>query len=85
MIDLGVAESSKFINQMAKHEELPVPIFSTLEPVYGDGSQLEEAQIRFDKLKHKFIEVFGHQPDVYARSPGLPLLSSFNCKITYDC
>lgn len=55
---------------MAKHEELPVPIFSTLEPVYGDGSQLEEAQIRFDKLKHKFIEVFGHQPDVYARSPG---------------
>ncbi|OVA13586.1 Galactokinase [Macleaya cordata] len=55
---------------MAKHEELPVPVFSTLEPVYGDGSQLEEAQLRFDKLKSKFLEVFGHQPDVYARSPG---------------
>lgn len=55
---------------MTKHEELPVPSFSTLEPVYGDGSQLEEAQLRFDKLKSKFIEVFGHQPDTYARSPG---------------
>lgn len=65
----------KLINQMTKHEELPVPSFSTLEPVYGDGSQLEEAQLRFDKLKSKFIEVFGHQPDTYARSPGLLFIS----------
>ncbi|KAA8527349.1 hypothetical protein F0562_034936 [Nyssa sinensis] len=55
---------------MARNEELPVPTYSTLEPVYGDGSPLEEAQLRFDKLKSKFIEVFGHPPDVYARSPG---------------
>ncbi|XP_021290881.1 galactokinase [Herrania umbratica] len=55
---------------MAKHEELPIPIYSSLEPVYGDGSQLEEAQLRFDKLKSKFLEVFGHPPDVFARSPG---------------
>ncbi|KAJ4955963.1 hypothetical protein NE237_012746 [Protea cynaroides] len=55
---------------MAKHEDLPVPIFSTLEPVYGSGSQLEEAQLRFERIKSKFLEVFGHQPDVYARSPG---------------
>ncbi|EEF43117.1 galactokinase, putative [Ricinus communis] len=55
---------------MAKHEELPVPLYSSLEPVYGDGSQLEEAQLRFDKLKSKFLEVFGHPPDVFARSPG---------------
>ncbi|GAB4842986.1 galactokinase [Ancistrocladus abbreviatus] len=55
---------------MAKHEELPVPIYSTLDPVYGDGSQLEEAQLRFDKIKSKFLEVFGHSPHVFARSPG---------------
>lgn len=55
---------------MAKHEELPIPIYSSLEPVYGEGSQLEEAQLRFEKLKSKFLEVFGHPPDVFARSPG---------------
>lgn len=55
---------------MAKHEELPVPIYKSLEPVYGDGSQLEEAQLRFKNLKSKFIQFFGHPPDVYARSPG---------------
>ncbi|XWS14228.1 hypothetical protein CRYUN_Cryun36dG0105100 [Craigia yunnanensis] len=55
---------------MAKHDELPIPIYSSLEPVYGEGSQLEEAQLRFDKLKFKFLEVFGHPPDVFARSPG---------------
>ncbi|KAI3469264.1 hypothetical protein Pfo_025927 [Paulownia fortunei] len=55
---------------MARHEELPVPIFTSLEPVYGTGSQLEEAELRFNKLKSKFIEFFGHPPDIYARSPG---------------
>ncbi|KAK4478346.1 hypothetical protein RD792_017636 [Penstemon davidsonii] len=55
---------------MAKHEELPVPIFDSLEPVYGTGSQLEEAELRFNKLKSKFVEFFGHSPDIYARSPG---------------
>ncbi|KAJ4836089.1 galactokinase [Turnera subulata] len=55
---------------MAKHEELPVPVYSSLEPVYGDGSQLEEAQLRFNTVKSKFQETFGHPPDVYARSPG---------------
>ncbi|KAL8490534.1 hypothetical protein ACS0TY_022525 [Phlomoides rotata] len=55
---------------MAKHEELPVPVFKSLEGVYGSGSQLEEAELRFNKLKSKFTEFFGHAPDIYARSPG---------------
>ncbi|XP_040991123.1 galactokinase [Juglans microcarpa x Juglans regia] len=56
---------------MAKqHDGLPIPVFSSLEPVYGDGSPLEEAQLRFDNLKSKFLEVFGHPPHVFARSPG---------------
>ncbi|XP_073050386.1 galactokinase-like [Primulina eburnea] len=55
---------------MAKSEELPIPIFSSLEPVYGTGSQLEEAELRFARLKSKFVEFFGHPPDIYARSPG---------------
>lgn len=52
------------------HDELPVPTFSSLEPVYGDGSPLEEAQLRFQTLKAKFAEVFNADPQVYARSPG---------------
>eukprot|EP00262_Sarcandra_glabra_P015983 TRINITY_DN5053_c0_g1_i1.p1 TRINITY_DN5053_c0_g1~~TRINITY_DN5053_c0_g1_i1.p1 ORF type:complete len:499 (-),score=69.51 TRINITY_DN5053_c0_g1_i1:150-1646(-) len=52
------------------HEELPVPIFSSLESVYGDGSLLDEATLRFQNLKLKFTEIFRHLPDLYARSPG---------------
>lgn len=55
---------------MAKHEELPIPVFSSLEPVYGEGSQHEEAQLRFDNFKSKFVQVFGHAPHIFARSPG---------------
>ncbi|KAL5785011.1 hypothetical protein ACOSQ2_007403 [Xanthoceras sorbifolium] len=55
---------------MAKHEELPIPIYSSLAPVYGEGSQFEEAQLRFDRLKSKFVEVFGQPPQAFARSPG---------------
>ncbi|KAL3630924.1 hypothetical protein CASFOL_023908 [Castilleja foliolosa] len=29
-----------------------------------------EAELRFSKLKSKFIEFFGHSPDIYVRSPG---------------
>lgn len=62
----------------AKHEELPIPVYSTLEPVYGEGSQVEEAQLRFDKLEAKFTEVFGQSPDVFARSPGNSSCSDFD-------
>lgn len=55
---------------MATHEELPVPVYSSLEAVYGEGSQLEEAQLRFDVLKSKFVEVYGKAPELFARSPG---------------
>ncbi|KAF7837695.1 galactokinase [Senna tora] len=55
---------------MAKHEDLPIPIFNSLEPVYGGGSLLEEAKLRFENLKSKFQKVFGHPPHVFARSPG---------------
>ncbi|XP_059645867.1 galactokinase-like isoform X2 [Cornus florida] len=55
---------------MARHEDLPIPIYSSLQPVYGDKSPLEEAQLRFENLKSKFIQSFGHPPEVYARSPG---------------
>lgn len=68
---------------MAKHEDLPVPVFSSLEPVYGDGSQLDEAKLRFDVLKSKFVEVFGQAPDIFARSPGREHgCSSFYCMMT---
>ncbi|KAI9119036.1 hypothetical protein K1719_009711 [Acacia pycnantha] len=52
------------------HEEFPVPVYDTLEPIYGEGSQLQEAQIRFEKLKSKFLAIFCQPPQVFARSPG---------------
>ncbi|XP_076922357.1 galactokinase-like [Bidens hawaiensis] len=56
---------------MAKnHEDLPVPVYSKLEEVYGDGSQLEEAQLRISVLNSKFQHLFGHLPQIYARAPG---------------
>ncbi|KAJ6734459.1 MEVALONATE KINASE/GALACTOKINASE, partial [Salix purpurea] len=55
---------------MERHEETSIPCFSSLEAVYGDESQLREAKIRFDHLKSKFLQIFGHPPDVFARSPG---------------
>jgi len=56
------------------HEDLPIPTFSSLDPVYGDGSPLEEAQLRIQALKSKFAELFGDQPDLFARSPGSYIL-----------
>ncbi|KAM1723392.1 hypothetical protein COP2_022277 [Malus domestica] len=56
--------------QMANHEELPIPIHDTLDAVYGDSSQLDEARLRFHRLKSKFQQVFGHPPQLFARSPG---------------
>lgn len=65
------------------HEELPVPIYSSLEPVYGEGSPLEEAQLRFQTLKAKFVELFAQEPEAYARSPGKildpPIRFLWNC------
>ena len=55
------------------HEDLPIPTFSSLDPVYGDGSPLEEAQLRVQALKSKFAELFRDQPDLFARSPGSDL------------
>ncbi|KAK4261081.1 hypothetical protein QN277_004131 [Acacia crassicarpa] len=55
---------------MAKHEDLAVPIFDSLELVYGRGYLLEEGRLHFDNLKSKFQKVFRHPPEVFARSPG---------------
>ncbi|KAF3550410.1 hypothetical protein DY000_02003731 [Brassica cretica] len=55
---------------MAKREEVTVPIFSSLEPVYGEGSQLQEAKTRFDVVTAKFNQLFTATPQLFARSPG---------------
>ncbi|CAN6809582.1 unnamed protein product [Brassica oleracea] len=55
---------------MAKQEEVTVPIFSSLEPVYGEGSQLQEAKTRFDVVTAKFNQLFSATPQLFARSPG---------------
>ncbi|KAJ6798533.1 galactokinase [Iris pallida] len=52
------------------HEELPIPTFSSLGPVYGEGSSLEEAELRIQAIRKKFADSFGDQPDLFSRSPG---------------
>ncbi|KAL3682927.1 hypothetical protein R1sor_000949 [Riccia sorocarpa] len=54
---------------MADVEE-PVPVFTSLQGVYGKGDTLYEAQSRYQRLKTKFFETYGHIPDLYARAPG---------------
>ncbi|KAF3527457.1 hypothetical protein DY000_02043759 [Brassica cretica] len=68
---------------MAKQEEVSVPIFSSLEPVYGEGSQLDEAKTRFDVLKSKFNQVFDASPQLFARSPGQNQLRIANVNDKY--
>ncbi|KAL2921100.1 Galactokinase [Bienertia sinuspersici] len=51
---------------MASNEE-QVPIYSSLNPVYGDD---EEAKIRLNKIKSKFQQFYSHDPEFFARSPG---------------
>lgn len=58
---------------MEAHEDLPIPIYDvvSLESVYGiEESQVEQARRRFADLQSKFVEHFGHPPQVFARSPG---------------
>ena len=47
-----------------------VPTLSSLEPVYGEGSQLDEARLRFARLGDRFQAVQGARPALFARSPG---------------
>ena len=47
-----------------------VPTLSSLEPVYGEGSQLDEARLRFARLGDRFQAVHGARPALFARSPG---------------
>lgn len=69
---------------MATHDELPIPIYDNLEYVYGAGSSLEEAQLRFDILKSKFVENFGHSPQLFARSPGSKSSSIIQIRYAID-
>lgn len=77
--DLSVRDRERRIldKDMAKQEEVTVPIFTSLDPVYGgEGSQLQEAKSRFDALKSKFNQTFGASPELFARSPGTETLVS---------
>jgi N-acetylgalactosamine kinase len=47
-----------------------VPALSSLEPVYGEGSPLDEARSRFHRLGDRFGNLYGARPALFARSPG---------------
>jgi hypothetical protein len=47
-----------------------IPTLSSLEPVYGESSQLDGARLRFDRLGARFEAVYGARPALFARSPG---------------
>ncbi|KAL2611609.1 hypothetical protein R1flu_023301 [Riccia fluitans] len=54
---------------MADVEE-HIPVYSSLQEVYGKGEKLSKAQSRYQILKRKFFEYYGHIPELYARAPG---------------
>ncbi|CAK9254693.1 unnamed protein product [Sphagnum jensenii] len=51
-------------------EEDTIPVFTSLSDVYEEGPQLEVAKARYNKLKHKFVELYGQEPEIFARAPG---------------
>jgi hypothetical protein len=51
-------------------EEDTIPVFTSLSDVYEEGPQLEVAKARYNKLKHKFVELYGQEPQIFARAPG---------------
>ncbi|KAI5073264.1 hypothetical protein GOP47_0011277 [Adiantum capillus-veneris] len=50
--------------------EEPVPVYSSVEAVYGDGAQAEEALFRYNQLKSRFAQLYGRDPVLFARAPG---------------
>lgn len=57
-------------NPGAPAEAELIPMLSSLEPVYGAGSQLDEARLRFSRLGDRFKAIYGAVPALFARSPG---------------
>ncbi|EFJ30960.1 hypothetical protein SELMODRAFT_144964 [Selaginella moellendorffii] len=51
-------------------EDERVPVRVSLESVYGHGSLLDEARFRYARLRARFAEIYGSDPDFYARAPG---------------
>lgn len=47
-----------------------IPALSSLEPVYGAGSALDEARLRFARLGDRFRALYAAGPALFARSPG---------------
>jgi N-acetylgalactosamine kinase len=50
-------------------EEL-IPVFTSLAEIYGEGPSLQEASRRYENLKQQFVQLYGREPDLYARAPG---------------
>ncbi|CAM6084485.1 unnamed protein product [Calypogeia fissa] len=47
-----------------------VPTYTSLEDVYGEGAGLVAAESRYKNLREKFLEIYEHEPELYARAPG---------------
>lgn len=63
---------------MAGNMEELVPVYTSLSRVYEEGPLLEEAKIRYKKLKQKFVDLYGQEPELYARAPGP--ISCLHCR-----
>lgn len=62
---------------MAADEDQGIPVFTTLEDVYGTGPELESAQQRYRLLNQDFVAVYGKEPELYARAPGSSRVTYF--------
>lgn len=55
---------------MADNMEELIPVFTSIAEVYGEGPSLQEASRRYENLKQQFVQLYGREPDLYARAPG---------------
>lgn len=48
-----------------------VPVYSDFAPVYGTGESLKNASARYERIFDEFKKLYGHEPSVFARAPGI--------------
>ena len=68
--DLDLRAANRQQHTMAENMEDAIPVFTSLAEVYGEGLLLEEASRRYENLKQQFVQLYGREPELYARAPG---------------
>lgn len=58
------------VKSVIEVQEEHIPLYSSFEPVYGEGREAEETRNRYAFLMAEFEKLYGGKPQVFARAPG---------------